>query len=848
MLHIVPMFDMKSLKTSTKHKLMKKILNSLIIIAIASFSTDLQAQNTGGKIKGQVIDGSQKTVEAATISLLNAKDSSVVKFSVANKTGNYQFENIPVGQYMISVSAVGHNKGYSEKVEIKNDETNILKTIELVPQPKGMAGVTVTSTRPFIEQKIDRTIINVEASVTNAGATALDVLEKSPGVTVDKDGNISLKGKQGVMVMMDGRPTYLSAAELTSYLKNLPASAIDQIEIMTNPPAKYDAAGNAGIINIKAKKNKQQGFNGSFNANYGQGKYWKGNTGINLNYKTGKVNLFANANASEWNGFQTLTIHRRFKDEATQETKAIFDQVSDMLNSSNYYSLKLGADFYVSKNTTLGFVTNGFLNPEKYSSNTTSYLQNANNKVDSIVYASSQNENKWKNGSVNLNMRHQYDSAGRELTADVDYVTYESNNNQSFSNTSYNPSWLKKGEEKLRGNLPVAIDIYSAKLDYTHPLKKDAKFEAGLKTSYVHTDNAANYYNVFIDAESIDFNKTNHFLYKENINAGYVNYNRQFKKFGVQAGLRYEHTSYNGKQHGNPQRVDSSFSRSYGNLFPTIYVSYKADKNNQWAVNYGRRISRPAYQNLNPFLFFIDNYTYQAGNTFIKPQYSDNVELTHTFKSILTTTLNYSYTKNLMTETFEQVKSLNGSDDYATIVRNGNIGKRNSAGISLSAQVPIKKWWTGIFYSNLNYSKFSGELYGEYLNIDATNVTFNVNNQFKLNNGWSAELSGWYRTKGIEGQIMIEPMGSASVGVSKQILKQKGSLRLNVRDVFYTQFPRGHINFQNTEAYFENRRDSRVANFTFSYRFGKPIKDQRQRRKVGGADDEQNRVKVGSGS
>ena len=828
---------------------MKKILNSLIIIAIAGFTTGLQAQSSGGKISGKVIDGSQKTIEAATISLLNAKDSSVVKFSVAGKTGNYQFENIPAGQYIIAVSAVGHSKGYSERVEIKNDETNIsLKTIELVPESKGMAAVTVTSTRPFIEQKIDRTVINVEASVTNAGATALDVLEKSPGVTVDKDGNISLKGKQGVMVMMDGRPTYLSAAELTSYLKNLPASAIDQIEIMTNPPAKYDAAGNAGIINIKAKKNKQQGFNGNFNANYGQGKYWKGNTGINLNYRTGKLNLFANANVSEWNGFQTLTIHRRFKDPATQETKAIFDQVSDMLNSSNYYSLKLGADFYVSKNTTLGFVTNGFLNPEKFSSSTTSYLQNANNKVDSIVFAYSQNENKWKNGSVNLNMRHQYDSTGRELTADVDYVTYESNNNQSFLNTTYNPSWLKRGEEKLRGNLPVAINIYSAKLDYTHPLKKGAKFEAGLKTSYVNTDNAANYYNVFIDSESIDFNKTNHFLYKENINAGYVNYNRQFKKFGVQAGLRYEHTSYNGKQYGNPQRVDSSFSRSYGNLFPTIYVSYKADKNNQWAVNYGRRISRPAYQNLNPFLFFIDNYTYQAGNPFIQPQYSDNIELTHTFKSILTTTLNYSYTKNLMTETFEQVKSLNGSDDYATIVRNGNIGKRNSAGISLSAQVPIKKWWTGIFYSNLNYNKFNGALYGEYLNIEAINVVFNVNNQFKLNNGWSAELSGWYRTKGVEGQIMIEPMGSASVGVSKQILKQKGSLRLNVRDVFYTQFPRGHINFQNTEAYFENRRDTRVANLTFSYRFGKPIKDQRQRRKVGGADDEQNRVKVGSGS
>lgn len=820
-----------------------------LFILIISFATSSQAQNNGGQISGQVIDGAQKTIEATTISLLKAKDSSVVKYTVADKTGHFLFEDLSFGQYMVSVSAVGHSKGYSEKVEISEDQTKVsLKTLELIPVAKGLAGVTVTAQRPFIEQKMDRTIINVDASVTNAGATALDVLEKSPGVTVDKDGNISLKGKQGVMVMIDGRPTYLSATELTNYLRNLPASAIDQIEIMTNPPAKYDAAGNAGVINIKAKKNKQQGFNGNFSANYGQGKYWKGSSSINVNYRTGKVNLFGSATGNEWNGFQTLKIHRRFKDDATKETKAIFDQVSNMRNGSNYYNLKLGADFYVSKNTTLGVITNGFINPETFSSRNTSYLQDKNNTVDSIVYAVSQNKNKWKNGSVNLNLRHQYDSLGRELTADVDYITYQSANTQTYSNTTYNPTWLKRGEERLRGDLPVAIDIYSAKLDYTHPLKKEAKIEAGLKTSYVHTDNAADYFTVFGSSESPDYNKTNHFLYKENINAGYVNFNKQFKKFGVQGGLRFEHTSYNGKQYGNPQRVDSSFDKSYGSLFPTLYVSYKADKNNQWVVNFGRRISRPAYQDLNPFLFFIDNYTYEAGNPFVQPQFSNNFEVTHTFKSYLTTTLNYSSTKNLMMETFEQVTSLNGTDDYATIVRNGNIGKKNSAGIAVSAQVPIKKWWTGIFYSNLNYNKFSGELYGEYISIDAINLTLNVNNQFKFDKGWSAELSGWYRTKGVEGQILIQPMGAASFGVSKQILKQKGSLRLNVRDMFYTQFPKGNINFQNTEAYFENRRDSRVANLTFSYRFGKPIKDQRQRRKVGGADDEQNRVKVGSGN
>jgi outer membrane receptor protein involved in Fe transport len=788
-------------------------------------------------------------VESATISLLKSADSSVIKYSTADKAGKFEFDQVPAGKYLVSVTAVGHGKKYSETAEISDLQTDItLGKIELLPQAKGMAAVTVTASRPFIEQKIDRTIINVEAAVTNAGSTALEVLEKSPGVSVDKDGNISLKGKQGVMVMMDGRPSYLSAAELTNYLRNLPANAIDQIEIMTNPSAKYDAAGNSGIINIKTKKNKQKGFNGNVSLSYGQGQYWKSSNSLNLNYRTGKINLFANYNLSQWNGAQTLTINRKFKDISTKEVSAIFDQVSRMKNRSTYNNLKLGADYYLNKKTTLGIVTSGFINPEENSSRNTSYLKNNVEQVDSIAYAVTKSNQQWKNGSINLNLRHQFDSLGKEITADADYIKYNAANVQSYSSTNYDPDWVKRGVDRIRGDLPVSIDIYSAKIDYAHPLKKEAKIEAGLKSSFVETDNAANYFNLYNAGEAVDYNKTNHFLYAENINAAYINYNRQFKKFGVQGGLRYEHTSYKGKQDGNPSRQDSSFTKSYDNLFPTMFVSYKANKNNQLSMSFGRRIDRPAYQNLNPFLYFIDNYTYESGNPFLRPQYSNNVEMAHIFKSFLTTTLNYGITKNMIAETFSQTRSVSGNDSLATLVQRGNIGKRNSAGISLSAQVPIKKWWTGIFYTNLNYNKFTGVLNGEDLNIDATNLMLNINNQFKFNKGWSAELSGWYRTKGIEGQILIQPMGQASAGVSKQIIKGKGTVRLNVRDLFFTNYAKGNINFQSTEAYFTNRRDSRVGTFTFSYRFGKPIKDQRQRRRNGGADDELNRVKAGGGN
>jgi hypothetical protein len=247
-------------------------------------------------------------------------------------------------------------------------------------------------------------------------------------------------------------------------------------------------------------------------------------------------------------------------------------------------------------------------------------------------------------------------------------------------------------------------------------------------------------------------------------------------------------------------------------------------------------------------LFFLDNYTYQAGNPYIKPQYTSNIELSHIYKGYLNTTMNYSRTIDYMNETFEQSKDTTNADKgFATIVRQGNIGVRQNAGISISAQVPLAKWWNANIYGNLNYNQFKGELYGEQIDISASTFLFNMNNQFRFNKGWSAELSGFYRTKGVDGQIIIQPLGQVSAGISKQVFKGKGSVRFNVRDLFYSNWVKGNINFQKTEAYFENRRDSRVGTISFTYRFGKPIKDQPSPRKNGGASDEQNRVKVSNG-
>ncbi|HMI77428.1 MAG TPA: outer membrane beta-barrel family protein, partial [Ferruginibacter sp.] len=326
------------------------------------------------------------------------------------------------------------------------------------------------------------------------------------------------------------------------------------------------------------------------------------------------------------------------------------------------------------------------------------------------------------------------------------------------------------------------------------------------------------------------------FDYKENINAVYLNYSKEMKKWSVQAGLRLENTNYQGNQFGNPMRTDSSFKNSYTSLFPTLYLGYNPTDKNQFSLSYGRRINRPDYEDLNPFLFFLDKYTYGAGNPFLKPMYSDVFEASHTFRQFLTTTLNYSHTKDLFNEIFSQ------KDTFATVVSQGNYGVMNDASISVNAQIPVAKWWNMNLYTEAKYNQFKGMPYDEKLNVHATTFLANMSNQFKFKKGWSAELSGFYRTKGIEGQIKIKALGQLSAGVQKQVLKNKATVKLNVNDIFRTRNPRGDINFQNTEARFRQYSDNRVATVSFTYRFGKPIKGL-QKRKTGGAGDEQNRIK-----
>ncbi|MDQ2864199.1 MAG: TonB-dependent receptor, partial [Bacteroidota bacterium] len=574
----------------------------------------LMAQVDPGKIFGTIVNGcDQKVINAATISLFKAKDSSLVKISLADKDGNFLFENIALGKYYLLVTSVGREQVYSPVLEVRSDHPGVnAGKLQLQENVKTLneVNVAVAIKKPFIERKIDRTIINVDASITNAGTTALEVLEKAPGVTVDKDGNVSLKGKAGVMVMMDGRPSYLSGQDLANLLKNMPSNSIDQIEIMTNPSAKYDAAGNSGIINIKTKKNKVKGLNGSLIAGISQSTYTKTNNSVNLNYRTGKFNLFGNVNYSYWKGYNKLYIHRNFRNEVTKNLETVFDQNSQMVHTSTYQNVKAGLDFYANKKTTTGIVVSGFLNPNKNKGLNTTLLQDADQVTDSIVVADNTDKGRSNNVSVNVNLRHVYDTTGKEFSIDADYLTYYQTKDQFLVNQYLDPNYnVMRPQSELKGTLPSNINIYSAKTDWVLPITKSSKIETGLKTSYVTTDNNALYQNNTLSGYITDLGKTNHFVYKENVNAVYVNYSTQIKKFGFQGGLRAENTNAKGHQVGDSTRADSAFTKNYTNLFPTVYVSYEANNKNTFSVNYGRRIDRPDYGDLNPFYYFLDEYT-----------------------------------------------------------------------------------------------------------------------------------------------------------------------------------------------------------------------------------------------
>jgi hypothetical protein len=781
-----------------------------------------------------VKDNQGKAIAAASLALKRTKDSAVVKLGVTDLNGSYLFSSIPQGKYFLSVSHIGFAPANSSVFEVKGTGAITAPEIQLAKSSGNLKEVVVTGSKPVIEVKADKIVMNVESSINAVGQDALELLRKSPGVMLDKDDNISMNGKNGVQIYIDGRPTPLTGKDLSEYLKTIQSSSIESIELISNPSAKYDAAGNAGIINIKLKKNKSYGTNGSVNAGYNIGTYPKYNAGFSLNHRDQHINAFANYSYNNSKNESYIDIYRTTVD-------TLFNGNTDVISKNKTHNFKAGLDYFLNKKSTLGVVLNGTFSDIHFNSVSTtpiSYIPSG--EVDKILYAPNSTASKRNNLNANLNYRFA-DTSGHELNLDADYGAYRIRSNQMQPNYFFDPTGSYITDSNVYNILaPTDINIYSLKGDYEENFKK-GRLGLGFKTSYVTSTNDFENYNVIQNGKELDSSNSNNFVYKENINAIYGNYNRKLKYFVIQAGLRIENTNSSGHSTGyklNNTYViyDSTFTRHYTDFFPSAAITYNKNPMGQWTLNYSRRIDRPAYQDLNPFQFRLDEYTYQQGNTQLQPQYTHSVGLTYMYKFKLTTTLNYSHVDDVFTQLVDT------TDKSKAFLTKKNLATQNI--VSLNISYPIQfKWYSAFANLNTYYSKYNANFGpGRTIDLDVYALNVYAQNTFKLGKGWTAEVSGWYTTPTLwQGTFQTKQLWSVDGGLSKSVLGGNGTLKASVSDLFNSFHWNATSNFAGQYLNAHGGFESRQLKLYFSYRFGNAqLKAARQHKS--GDEDESKRV------
>jgi iron complex outermembrane recepter protein len=664
-------------------------------------------------------------------------------------------------------------------------------------------------------------VFNVEGSINATGSNALELLQKSPGVQVSNDENIRMKGKSGVRVYIDGKMTQLDEKALAEYLKSINSSDVELIELIANPGSKYDASGNAGIINIKLKKNKKYGANGNVELGVQKGIKVRGNGAASLNYRNQKINIFSNISGNIGDRENELNIYRI-------QNGSIFDQKTMMLNKRRNMSIKAGADYFLDKKNTIGVLVNsGFGGGSFNTESSTDIYNQASGVLQQRLKAGNTAPLNRADANFNVNYRYADDSSGTTISFDADYGLFHNRSNSYQPNNYYNPEGQFLYKVINGNNTPTDIDIYTAKLDIEHKLWK-GKLGYGLKTALVKTDNAFDFFKYTDDLPVKDLSLSNAFAYTENVNAAYVNYDVALgKKWNLQAGLRLEQTNSKGEltRADGTIQSDNTVKRNYLDLFPNATLSYTLAADHVLGLSYNRRIERPDYQDLNPFENKLDQMTYEKGNAFLRPQYTDNIELSYIFKSAVNLTVGYSHVKDYAVTVTDTINT------NATFIQMQNIASLKIYSISLGSPLPIAKWWNGYVSLWYNYQAVKGSFNNILIDLSAPNYGVYMQHTFTLGKGFGAELSGWFDGKGIEDTWRKNALASIDVGLQKRFLNDRATVKVTATDIFRTTRFKGGSNYGGTDLRINQQNENQTVRLNFSYRFGSnQIKAARQRK------------------
>lgn len=805
---------------------MKHQLFSILLVLLGTFEMTAQT------ISGTIHETTGNPVEFANVLLYKAADSSLVKGAVTDVSGAFVFENTAAGTYFIQSSMVGLGSAVLPPFRYDGD---MFKTGNLVLQQSSieMATVTVVGKKPIIEVQAGKTILNVEGALSATGQTALEVLRKAPGVLVDNNDNITLKGKNGIKFLVDGRELPLDNADLATLLKSMRAEEIQAIEIIANPGAQFDAAGNAGVIQIRTRKLKTIGTNGTLNLNGQYGQSAKGSLDLGLNHRNETVNVYGNYGNFIGDYHNELGLYR-------VQNGRIFDQVSTMRDVNRNHHYKLGADYAINDKQTIGILVDGRWVHGPWHNNAITKISSAaaGSPIDSLLIATNDVPQDRLNNTVNLNYRYA-DTTGRSFNFDINQGFYRNRAN------SYQPNYYTDPTESqvfsshiYRTNTPQDIALATAKIDYEQPLGP-GKMGIGAKYAAVKTDNIFDFFDELDGVVVKNDERSNQFEYREKIAAAYANYGLQVKKWSLQTGLRWENTEYTGDLTSSLPGRDSMVNNQYNSFFPSASLAYQLNKNNGLTLSYSRRIDRPSYRDLNPFEEKLDELTYKKGNPRLKPQFTNSFELGHNFMGFFNTTLGFSRTSDVFTEVIDT------AEGNRTFLSNDNIAQQDNWSLSISTPLPIAKWWEGYLSVTAIKVKFDAYFRPGFA-YSAAYKTLNLYNEhtFKLPKGWSLQCSGYFNAPSIAGAVFrVKAQGAVDVGVQKKVLKDHGTVRLAFSDIFRTA-AWNSVNDFTPGLYMKGHStwESQMVSVNFNYRFGSTtIKDSRNRQT--GSEEESRRVK-----
>ncbi|QQL49800.1 TonB-dependent receptor domain-containing protein [Mucilaginibacter ginkgonis] len=803
-----------------------KRLYFLLLATPILFLATLAHAQTGGSVSGKLVDGANgQPLEFATVSLINKADNKPFRSTQTALGGGFNITGVPNGTYIFRASFVGYISFSNDNVLISGAAIN-LGAVKLTTAKGVLKEVQVTAQRSQIQLSTDKKVFSVDQSLVSQGGSATDLLSNVPSVQVDVDGNINLRGSSDVRILINGKPSALTGANLADILQSIPASSIENIEVITNPSSKYDAEGQSGIINIVLKRNAQVGFNGSASVTAGTQHTY--NTSLNLAYQTKAVNLYTNYSFRKGTRIGNGTSHTITNGSTGTITQ---DQVADQSFNINSNNIRSGVDFYLDKKTTLSLTNN-------INIRTNDRLQNGFTNLAGPTILETITRNNTSNGSghnldFNLDFSHKYKKPQQELTANIGYSTSK-NDNTDYLNTLYNYQFsgqLPTGYNSLQNNFNLGNQHnLNLQADYVLPLK-NSRLEMGYRSTFNKTDNN---YTVdtlnqvagrFVRADTLG----NLFTYNEQVHALYTNYQHSFGNFSLQAGLRAEdaHITTQTTVLNNVENHNQDYFR----IYPSVFLTQKLTENQTLQLSYSRRVSRPRDRQISPFLDRSDRQNYQQGNPNLRPEDTHAFELSYiNYFKALTLTSSLYYRKTL--DDIQRIQTLYGNSSTITLTTFDNVTSASNGGYELIAKLTPSKIidLTGnvnVYYRSINGNALQGIRSSSGTSFNG-NLTANVKPLPKL----GFQIRGDYQGRQVTAQGTQNALYGVDGGLKYDITKTL-NFSANARDIFNTRKFSNTVTsgdgrlFQTSDRRFATR----IVLFTLSYRFGQTVGGNKQQRK-----------------